>query len=180
MTEPQKTRRSILLGAGTMGFTALATACAPCEPMAAGSADVSSADRLDIAELYSRHFYSLDGLTAMFGGQANRNWAETFTADGEFTMARANGDILATARGTDDLVKVYAKFHHPTRHWMNHLLIVPGESGVRGGCYILALDIKDLPYQIIRTGLYDDQLVQIDGEWKFKSRKLTLDPNSPD
>lgn len=180
MTEPQKTRRNILLGAGAMGFTAFAAACAPCEPTAAGSAEISSTDRLDIAELYSRHFYSLDGLTAMFGGQAGQNWAETFTADGEFTMARANGDILASARGTAELVKVYATFHHPTRHWMNHLLILADDSGVRGGCYILALDIKDLPYHIIRTGLYEDQLAQVDGDWKFQSRKLTLDPNSPD
>jgi hypothetical protein len=180
MTEPQKSRRNILLGAGAMGFTAFAAACTPCEPTAAGSAELSSADRLEIAELYSRHFYSLDGLTAMFGGQADRNWADTFTADGEFAMVRANGDTLATTRGTAELVKQYATFHHPTRHWMNHLLIRADESGIRGGCYILALDIQDMPYRIYRTGLYEDQLVQVDAAWKFQSRRLILDPGSPD
>jgi SnoaL-like domain len=170
----------MLLGAGALGATAIAAACAPCETILAGPADISPADRLEISELYSRHFYSLDGLTAILGGEADQNWAETFTADGEFSMVRANGGVLALARGTEELVRIYATFHHTTRHWMNHLLILPDESGVRGSCYILGLDIKELPYKIIRTGIYEDQLVQVDAAWKFQARKLILDPSSPD
>jgi hypothetical protein len=180
MTEIRKTRRDILFGAGAVGATTIAAACSPGKTTGANHADISSADRLEIAELYSRHFYSLDGLTAIIGGKVDQNWTDTFTADGEFTMVRANGHVLVTARGTEELVKTYATFLHTTRHWMNHLLILPGESGVRGSCYILAMDIKDLPYKIIRTGLYEDQLVKVDAAWKFQARKLILDPSSPD
>ena len=148
---------------------------------AANAADISSADRLQISELYSRHFYSLDGLIAVVGGEANQNWADTFTADGEFSIVRANGDVLAQARGTAELVKTYATFpdDQTTRHWMNNLLLRPNEAGVRGGCYIIAIDIKDFPFRIIRSGLYEDQLAKVGAAWKFQTRKLILDPTSP-
>jgi hypothetical protein len=143
--------------------------------------NVSSADRLEISELYSRHFYSLDGLTGVVGGTPDQNWADTFTADGEFSIVRASGEVLAKVRGTADLIKVYATFPdvQTTRHWMNNLVTRSYESGVRGGCYIIAIDIKESPCKIIRAGLYEDQLVKVEGSWKFRARKLILDPGSP-
>jgi len=143
--------------------------------------DISPADRLEITELYSRHFYSLDGLTAIFGGEADQNWADTFTPDGEFSIVRANGDIVAKVRGREELVKIYATFPdvQSTRHWMNNVVIRPDESGIRGGCYIIAMDIKTFPCRIVRSGLYEDQLIRASTAWKFQSRKLILDPSSP-
>jgi len=145
------------------------------------AAALATADRLEISELYSRHFYSLDGLTAIVGGEADQNWADTFTADGEFSMVRADGDIVAKVRGTEELVKIYATFPdvQTTRHWMNNLVMRPNESGVRGGCFIIAMDIKAFPCRIIRSGLYEDQLVKVGAAWKFQTRKLILDPSSP-
>ncbi len=179
MADLHQTRRGVLLGAGALGATAIGAACAPRKTTGDNHADVSSADRLEITELYSRHFYSLDGLTAVLGGQADRNWADTFTSDGEFSMVTSGGEILSQAKGTDELVKVYATFHHTTRHWMNHLLMLAADSGVRGGCYILAMDIAEFPFKIIRSGLYEDQLVKVGATWKFRIRKLILDPSSP-
>jgi hypothetical protein len=144
-------------------------------------ADISPADRLEIIELYSRHFHSLDGLTAIVGGEADQNWADTFTPDGEFSLARANGDIVAKIRGREELVKIYATFSdiQTTRHWMNNLVMRPNELGVRGGCYIIAIDIKTFPCRIVRSGLYEDQLVKVSAAWRFQTRKLILDPGSP-
>jgi hypothetical protein len=145
------------------------------------SAEISSADRLEIFELYSRYFHSIDGLTAVVGGKADQNWADTFTADGEFSLVGANGDVLAKVRGTAELVKLYATFPdiETTRHWMNNLLMRPDESGVRAGCYIIAMDIKDFPCRIVRSGVYEDHLVKARAAWKFQSRKLILDPGGP-
>jgi hypothetical protein len=42
------------------------------------------------------------------------------------------------------------------------------------------MDIKEFPLRIIRSGLYEDQLVRVDAAWKFQARKLILDPSSPD
>ena len=144
-------------------------------------ADISPADQLKITELYSRHFYSLDGLTAIVGGEADQNWADTFTPDGEFSLARANGDIVAKVRGREELVKIYATFLdiQTTRHWMNNLVMHPNEFGVRGGCYIIAMDIKTFPCRFVRSGHYEDQLVKVSAAWRFKTRKLILDPSSP-
>ena len=142
---------------------------------------LDSADRSEIAELYARHFYSLDGLTEILGGEADQNWADTFTADGEFSLVQANGEVVAHVRGTEELVRIYATFPdvQTTRHWMNNLVTRSDKSGVRGGCYIIALDIKAFPCRISRSGLYDDRLVKEDGRWQFQARKLILDPGSP-
>jgi len=141
----------------------------------------SAADRADISELYARHFYSLDGLTAILGGKADQNWADTFTADGEFSLVKADGEVVVHVRGTEELVRIYAAFPdvQTTRHWMNNLVTRTDESGVRGGCYIIAVNIKASPCKIIRSGLYEDRLVKVEGSWKFQARKLTLDPGSP-
>ena len=145
------------------------------------SAELSSADRLEISELYCRYFYSIDGLTAIVGGKADQNWADTFTADGEFSVVRANGDVLAKVRGTAELLKLYATLPdvETTRHWTNNLLVRPDELGVRGGCYIIAIDIKVFPGRIVRSGVYEDRLAKVGAAWKFQSRKLILDPGSP-
>lgn len=179
MTELQKTRRGVLFGASALGASAIAAACAPGKTPAGNAADLSSADQLAISQLYSRHFYSIDGLTGILGGKADQNWADTFTADGAFTLVKADGAVVASARGTQALVRIYATFHHNTRHWMNNLLMLPGDGRVHGSCYIIAMDITEFPFRIIRTGLYVDQLVATDGTWKFQSRKLILDPSSP-
>jgi hypothetical protein len=145
------------------------------------SAKLSAADRSDISELYARHFHSLDGLTAILCGKADRNWADTFTADGEFFLVKATGEVLAHVRGTEELVRIFATFPdvQTTRHWMNNLVTRSDESGVCGGCYIIAMDIKSSPCKIIRSGLYEDRLVKVEGSWKFQTRKLILDPGSP-
>lgn len=147
----------------------------------AGATDLSPADRLEISQLYALHFYFLDGLTGVVGGKPDENWANTFSADGEFSIATASGEILASVRGTADLVKIYANFPdvETTRHWMNNLITRADETGVRGGCYIIALDIKAFPGKIIRSGRYEDVLVKVEGSWKFQARKLILDPGSP-
>jgi len=43
----------------------------------------------------------------------------------------------------------------------------------------MAMDIKAFPCTIIRSGLYEDQLVRVGADWKFQYRKLILDPSSP-
>ena len=138
-------------------------------------------DELAIQALYSRHFYSLDGLTAVTGGQADRNWAATFTPDGQFTIVRSGGERLFEARGTEQLTSAYATFPDvaTTRHWINNLVIEPDGAGARSSCYIMAMNVEVFPATIIRTGLYDDRLVKVAGDWKFQSRTLILDPGSP-
>ena len=140
--------------------------------------DLSPNDRLEISDLYAHHFYSLD---ALGGGNSSRDWAETFTPDGVFSIVRAGGERLFEVRGTTELIAAYATFPavETTRHWMNNMFVAAADGGARGGCYIIAIDIKTFPARIIRSGVYEDELVYTGGKWKFNRRTLILDRNSP-
>ncbi|MBE9192871.1 nuclear transport factor 2 family protein [Gloeocapsopsis crepidinum LEGE 06123] len=142
---------------------------------------LSSKDILAIQALNARHFYALDGLSNLIPGDPGTNWAATFTPDGTFSIVRANGDVVIKATGTQELLRVYKTFPdvQTTRHWINDLIIEPNTQGAKGGCYIIAMNIKNDPAAVIRTGVYKDQIIKIGRNWKFKSRTLILDPNSP-
>lgn len=140
------------------------------------------ADQLAIRNLLARHFYALDGLTALVPGAPARSWAETFAPDGRFTIVRASGETVVEVAGRPALEALFAQFPdvERTRHWINDLLIEPLDAdSADAGCYIIALDIGSNPAPIIRTGVYLDRIVRKDGAWLFESRRLILDPSSP-
>jgi len=175
---PSLSRRKLLLlgmGMGTVGILQLgASAKAPTSPL-------SAADQLAIQELNAHYFYSIDGLNALVPGNPAENWAKTFTANGVFSIVRANGSTVAEVRGTKALIDLYETFPDvaTTRHWINDLVIERQGGEIRSGCYIIAMNIADNPATIVRSGLYQDRLVKVGKQWKFQSRKLILDPSSP-
>jgi hypothetical protein len=130
-----------------------------------------------IQQLNARYFYAIDGL---LGPDSAALWAATFTADGTFVLLNASGEVVLQATGTAELISIYAEFPDiaTTRHWINNLLLEASATGATGGCYIIAMDIQSAPASITRTGLYDDQLVKVNGQWRFQSRTLTLDASS--
>ena len=54
----------------------------------------------------------------------------------------------------------------------NHVVELRGETAT-GTCY-LDLRASVEGRSMIGSGYYDDRYVRVDGEWKFRSRKLTL------
>jgi hypothetical protein len=142
---------------------------------------LTALDRLEIQELNARHFYALDGLHLLFPGDPAEHWADTFTPDGTFEIHSANGDKLLSVRGREQLVGAHRQFPDiaETRHWIGQLLIESHPDGAKSASYIVAMNISISPATLIRTGTYDDVLSRGCGEWKFKSKILTLDPYSP-
>jgi hypothetical protein len=145
------------------------------------SKTLSTTDILAIQDLSTHYFYAIDGLDNLTPGDPAANWANTFTRNGTFSIVDSNGQILIKATGFDDLIRTYKTFPdvQTTRHWINDLVIEPDVGGAKSGCYIVAMNIKSNPATIVRTGIYQDQLVKVSKKWKFKSRTLILDPNSP-
>jgi SnoaL-like protein len=171
------TRRHMLWGLG-LGLTAMGLASGCTSDAAEGNGVSLGAPEVSaIQQLNARYFYAIDGL---LGPDSAAMWADTFTADGTFLLLNATGEVVLQATGTAELISIYAEFPDiaTTRHWINNLLLEASATGATGGCYIIAMDIQSSPASITRTGLYDDQLVKVNGQWRFQSRTLTLDASS--
>jgi hypothetical protein len=177
-------RRQVIFatGAGLSAFLLSSLSSVPIFAQTAKPTQKLSAQNiLAIQDLNTRHFYALDGLDSLIPGDPAINWANTFTRNGTFTITRATGEVLMKATGSEELVRTYKTFINiaTTRHWIDDLVIEPDGKGAKSGCYIIAMNIQNNPATIVRTGVYQDRLVMIDHHWKFKSRTLILDPNSP-
>lgn len=139
---------------------------------------LSSEDIVEIEQLNNYYFYAIDGLV---NGNDAAAWADTFTDDGTFSIVDSSGTVIQQATGTDNLENLYETFPEveTTRHWNDNLIVQPTVTGAEAESYILAMDIASTPATIERTGVYTDQLLRINGSWKFQNRTLTLDPVEP-
>jgi hypothetical protein len=178
--------RRVFLG-GAAGFAAVVIAGSSGAPLVergaghppmTGPAMPPSGDGFAIEQLNALYFHALDGLR---GPASDRVWAACFTPKGQFRLVDAEGTSILEANGLDELVKLYPKFPDvaTTRHWVNNVLIERAGRGVRMSCYIIAMDIGHLPGKIARTGVYTDELTRTVAGWRFRTRTLTLDRNSP-
>ena len=114
----------------------------------------------DLARLYAHHVWRKDVPAAV----------ALFTEDGE--MDTGDAPVI---KGRKALLESYQRMlgdavFQPFVH--NHVIDVRGETA-RGTCYLdLRASMKGR--SMIGSGYYDDHYVRVDGEWKFRSRKLTL------
>ena len=95
---------------------------------------------------------------------------DLFTEDGEMDT----GD-RPPIRGKQALLETYQDMLgdaelQPFVH--NHVIDLQGESAT-GTCYLDLRAIVD-GKSMIGAGIYHDQYAQVAGEWKFRSRKLTM------
>lgn len=175
------TRRKMLLVASCRISGLVLTGVPPPQVFAKTSNALSPADAIAIEDLNALPFYALDGLDELITGDPGIYWANTFTPNGTFSIVQEGKGVLLKVMGFAQLVAAYKTFPDiaTTRHWINDLIIEPDIGGAKAGCYIIAVDIKSNPAKIIRSGLYKDRLVKVGNNWKFLSRTLLLDPNSP-
>lgn len=122
-------------------------------------------DELDILDLLARYNQAIDG------GEAEA-WADTFVPDGLFESQRSG-----THRGRDELVAFAqgrAELRGEIRHWTNNPVISGegDEATMRVYLLLIAVDGEPKP---IGTGIYEDTLRKVDGEWKFVHRKVSSD-----
>jgi ketosteroid isomerase-like protein len=95
---------------------------------------------------------------------------DLFTEDGE--MSTGDRPVI---RGRKALLESYEQMlgaadFQPFLH--NHLVSLRGERAT-GTCYLdLRATIEG--ESMIGSGYYDDDYVRVDGEWRFRARKLTM------
>lgn len=129
-------------------------------------AQLSTQDRLDIAELLARYNLAVDAFEA-------EAWAALFTRDGALV---ANGH--ERARGREALTRYVAARREAgtprIRHVLTNVVVDPAGDGARVRAYVLAYRIDDwtgTPYLI---GQYDDEVAVEDGAWRFRTRNMTV------
>lgn len=123
-------------------------------------------DRQDIADLVAQYNYAIDH-------HEPEAWAATFTAEGTLMV-----DGEPRARGRAALIEYVARRRATgtpkLRHWVNNTLVTGDGSTASLRAYVMAFKIDEglgPPYVL---GEYDDDLVRIDGAWRFSVRRLTI------
>jgi SnoaL-like domain len=111
-------------------------------------------------------------------------WAATFTPDGVFRctgLPEAN-PLGGRYEGTDELI-AYATTHFGiytgrARHWNANLLIDGDGDTATMRCYMLSLT-AGAGRLAGTTGIYEDRLRKVDGEWRFIERHIAIDGVGP-
>jgi hypothetical protein len=148
-----------------------------------GSSGLAAQDYTEILNLYAYYNACSDI------GDAE-GYASCFTHDGLLVsrglvvsggvMVRGSGELRANGR--EELVAHKRRDRESRggkyrRHWNGSICLQRvGDGTVRGRCYLEAFDGEpgSLPV-LAQTGVYEDVIVKLDGEWKFASRTVTID-----
>ena len=105
-------------------------------------------------------------------------WANLFSKDGAIS---ATDPSLPGAEGREALRKMISSgldTAKPRPFIHNHVVELLGPDRGKGTCYVEVRLLRNGKKHYM-TGWYDDEYVKIDGEWKFKSRRINIDSMSP-
>lgn len=119
---------------------------------------LSAEDRLAILNLTARYNFAIDN------GEADV-WASTFTADGVFDS------MMGTHSGTAELQAFAADFAVKmagAEHWVSNQEINGDGETATHRCYLQLIKVES--GESLGRAKYNDELVKVDGEWKFTKR----------
>lgn len=131
-------------------------------------------DKLAIEELIATYNQSLDR-----GDYPT--WVDCWSDDavldglGRYLVGRA--EIQAFADAYEDRVR--ARIHALRHYTINVLSVIDGDRA-QSSSYLQLVNTTAQGVQIRFTGRYEDDLVRIDGRWRFARRKLHQDMAPPD
>lgn len=124
---------------------------------------LNEGDKVEIMELVARYNHAIDHRRA-------EEWADVFTEDGELW---ADGALRAGGRpALVEHIRKAERTGQQIRHWPCNPIIEGGNGSARLRMYVLAFDIVGgIRPKILAE--YEDDLVQQEGRWKFKVRRVT-------
>ena len=125
---------------------------------------LSLEEKQAITELTARYNFTIDHHEA-------EAWADTFVDDGELSV---DGKTQCKGRqGRIDFVNKAKSSGYKSRHWVCNMLIEGDGDTARLRMYVMAIAIINGidPYVM---GEYDDALIKVNGQWKFKVRNVSF------
>ena len=105
-------------------------------------------------------------------------YVNLFTDDGAMST---NDPTLPRAHGRDELRKMIGQgldTMKPRPFIHNHVIELVGPDRAKGTCYVEVRLIRD-GKKCLMSGWYNDEYAKVGGEWKFRSRQITVDSLGP-
>ncbi len=106
-------------------------------------------------------------------------YANLFTEDGSFSTDDAS---LPGAQGRENLRKMIGSgldTIQPRPFIHNHVIELTGADTATGTCYVeVHMNREGKKWEM--RGWYNDDYAKVDGDWKFKSRRITTDSFGPE
>ena len=121
-------------------------------------------EKLAIQELCARYCLTIDA-------QDSDGWADCFTPDGVFEF---DGVAIRGRAALREYSEVHARVMRCRHMTLNMLYEVHGERA-RGRATTVVTLATEGGYKILGDGLYEDELVKLNGAWRIAYRKLRTD-----
>ena len=132
----------------------------------------SAEDRFAISELLNRmaYFYDENHLDDL---------AASFAPDAVMSMQIAEGDMVGPFEGRDSIMELYrgakASQTDVRRHDITNIMFDASGESLAVTSYLTLFATENAVTKLLTTGVYRDQVGQIDGEWKIMRRHIDLD-----
>jgi ketosteroid isomerase-like protein len=127
-------------------------------------------DRLELQDLYSRYSRAADDMD----GPA---WADCWAEDGEFTtsVGPTKGTTYRGRKELEFFASTRPDNYTHARIWTNNHVFEVKDGYVEGRCYGMTIDMSGDRPVIAAHFRYLDEIMKVDGRWKFRRRRPTLD-----
>ncbi len=123
-----------------------------------------------IQDLYNRYFAALDD-------GPDEQWVECFSADGVLetpSLGILGAGHAALAAWIKDYHESWKK-DEQRRHMLTNLSLDVHGASASGNCYLTAYHCRAGKAHLGVVGYYRDQLVKVDGAWRFSYRLVVVD-----
>ena len=95
------------------------------------------------------------------------------------SMQIAGGDMVGPFEGRDSIMELYrgakASQTDVRRHDITNIMFDASEGTLAVTSYLTLFATENAETKLLTTGVYRDQVGQIDGEWKITKRHIDLD-----
>ena len=129
--------------------------------------DLSTADRLAVAEVIARYCHCIDR------GRWE-DFAALFTDDCRLDLSQVMG-LYEGADGIRRFCETMRSLPIVMRHLVTNVVIRGDGDRANVESYVLAITGPEGGPSSQTPGFYDDEIVRQGGEWRIRSRRLTLD-----